>query len=71
MPVKGNPPCKTEIPQPREKTLIKSQGLNPDNWLIYKKVTNELHLVHCSTDATQIIVNRRREHTRTKIFSTS
>ncbi|WP_176543300.1 DUF6906 family protein [Bacillus cereus] len=44
-------------PNKREKILIKSQGLNPDNWLIYKKVANELHLVHRFTDATRVIGN--------------
>ncbi|MEN3134533.1 hypothetical protein ABDI49_30230 [Bacillus cereus] len=41
----------------REKVLIKSHDLNPDEWLIYKKIAKELHLVHRDTKATQIIVN--------------
>lgn len=44
-------------PTKREKILIKSNGLNPDNWLIYKKVAKGLHLVHRFTYATRVIVN--------------
>ncbi|MGN4667974.1 DUF6906 family protein [Bacillus cereus group sp. MYBK234-1] len=44
-------------PTKREKMLIKSHDLNPDNWLIYKKIAKELHLVHRDTKATQVIVN--------------
>nr|WP_242475889.1 hypothetical protein [Bacillus cereus] len=45
----GNNPTK------KEKLLIKSQNLNPDNWLVYKKVDNKLHLVHRNTCTTRVI----------------
>ncbi|MDA2567378.1 hypothetical protein PDQ34_26005 [Bacillus cereus] len=44
-------------PTKREKIIIESQGLNPENWLIYKKVANELHLVHRDTKDKRIIGN--------------
>ncbi|WP_423734568.1 DUF6906 family protein [Bacillus cereus] len=37
------------------KIHIKSYNLNPDNWLIFKKVSNELHLVHRYTNKTRVI----------------
>ncbi|WP_353053736.1 DUF6906 family protein [Bacillus thuringiensis] len=42
-------------PTKREKILIKSQNLNPENWLIYKKVEGELHLVHRHTNSIRVI----------------
>ncbi|MGH0487439.1 DUF6906 family protein [Bacillus mycoides] len=44
-------------PTKREKILIKSYNLNPDNWLIYKKVDNELHLVHRYANSIRVIPN--------------
>jgi len=44
-------------PTKRENMFIKSHDLNPDEWLIYKKIDKELHLVHRDTKATQVIVN--------------
>lgn len=44
-------------PTNREKIQIKSNNLDPDNWLIYKKVEGELHLVHRYTNATRVILN--------------
>ncbi|MFI8709840.1 DUF6906 family protein [Bacillus sp. NPDC077411] len=44
-------------PTKKQKMLIKLNNLNPDNWLIYKKVDGELHLVHRYTNATRIISN--------------
>ncbi|MEN3130815.1 DUF6906 family protein [Bacillus albus] len=46
-----------KTPTKREKMLIKSHDLNPDEWLIYKKVAKGLHLVHRDTKATQVIAN--------------
>lgn len=34
---------------------IKSYDLNPDNWLIFKKVNHELYLVHRNTNKTKVI----------------
>ncbi|WP_412675542.1 DUF6906 family protein [Bacillus mycoides] len=42
-------------PTKKEKIHIKSYNLNPDRWLIYKKVSNELHLIHRYTNATRVI----------------
>ncbi|MBW3491812.1 hypothetical protein [Bacillus sp. FDAARGOS_1420] len=44
-------------PTKRERIYIKSYDLNPDNWLIFKKVSNELHLVHRYTNTTKVIPN--------------
>ncbi|EMK2594082.1 hypothetical protein V8U20_001005 [Bacillus cereus] len=44
-------------PNKREKILIKSQGLKPDEWLIYKKVANEYYLAHRVTGDTRVIAN--------------
>ncbi|WP_176519726.1 DUF6906 family protein [Bacillus toyonensis] len=42
-------------PTKKEKMHIKSCNLNPDNWLIFKKMNNELHLVHRYTNSTKVI----------------
>ncbi|AGE80864.1 MULTISPECIES: DUF6906 family protein [Bacillus cereus group] len=39
----------------REKMHLKSYKLNPDNWLIFKKVDGELHLVHRHTNSIRVI----------------
>ncbi|CUB54273.1 hypothetical protein BN2127_JRS10_02679 [Bacillus subtilis] len=39
----------------REKTHLKSYSLNSDNWLVFKKVDGEIHLVHRYTSATRVI----------------
>lgn len=44
-------------PTKRERIHIQSYDLNPDNWLIFKKVSNELHLVHRYTNTTKVIPN--------------
>ncbi|WP_197059922.1 DUF6906 family protein [Bacillus sp. UNC322MFChir4.1] len=44
-------------PTKKQKVLIESYNLNPNNWLIYKKVDNELHLIHRNTFATRVILN--------------
>lgn len=44
-------------PTKKQKMLIKSNNLNPESWLIYKKVDGELHLVHRYTSATHVILN--------------
>ncbi|WP_430981789.1 DUF6906 family protein, partial [Bacillus thuringiensis] len=36
-------------PNKREKIHIQLHDLNPQDWLIYKKVNKELHLVHRTT----------------------
>ncbi|MGE6551275.1 DUF6906 family protein [Bacillus mycoides] len=44
-------------PNKREKIHIQSYKLNPEHWLIFKKVSGEMHLVHRFTSATRIIPN--------------
>lgn len=42
-------------PTKRQKQSIKEFGLNPDNWLIFKAIEGNLHLVHRETGTTKII----------------
>ncbi|MED1404521.1 hypothetical protein P4U07_17125 [Bacillus mycoides] len=42
-------------PTKKEKIHINSYNLNPVQWLIFKKVSNELHLIHRYTNATRVI----------------
>ncbi|EFV78985.1 hypothetical protein HMPREF1013_00869 [Bacillus sp. 2_A_57_CT2] len=42
-------------PTRNQKKALLSVGLNPANWLIYKKINGELHLVHRETGTTRII----------------
>ncbi|EJR68165.1 hypothetical protein IIO_00484 [Bacillus cereus VD115] len=44
-------------PTKKEKMHIESYNLNSDQWLIFKKVSNELHLVHRYTNTTKVIPN--------------
>ncbi|WP_439328613.1 DUF6906 family protein [Bacillus cereus] len=44
-------------PTKRRKMPIKSYNLNADNWLIYKKISEGLHVVHRYANATRVIVN--------------
>ncbi|WP_179885253.1 DUF6906 family protein [Bacillus cereus] len=44
-------------PTKREKIHINSYNLNADRWLIFKKVNNELHLLHRYTNTTKVIPN--------------
>ncbi|MGH1133560.1 DUF6906 family protein [Bacillus mycoides] len=44
-------------PTKKEKIYIKSYHLDPENWLIFKKANNELHLVHRDTNTTKVIPN--------------
>ncbi|WP_176524630.1 DUF6906 family protein [Bacillus pseudomycoides] len=44
-------------PTKKEKLHIKSYNLNPENWLIFKKVDGQLHLLHRNTFAKRIIPN--------------
>ncbi|WP_176519069.1 DUF6906 family protein [Bacillus thuringiensis] len=44
-------------PTKKEKVHIKSYNLNPDNWLIFKKVSNQLYLLHRYTNVTKVIPN--------------
>ncbi|MDK2824533.1 MAG: hypothetical protein PWP71_2451 [Clostridia bacterium] len=39
----------------KHKLLLKKKGLNPDNWLVIKKLTHELHVVHRHTNRVRII----------------
>jgi hypothetical protein len=42
-------------PTRSQKMAMKAVGLNSDNWLIFKKVHGELHLVHRETGTTRVI----------------
>lgn len=42
-------------PTKSQKIAMKTVGLNSDNWLVFKKVQGELHLVHRETGTTRII----------------
>ncbi|HHT7155019.1 MULTISPECIES: DUF6906 family protein [Bacillus cereus group] len=44
-------------PNKREKIHIQSHDLNSEDWLIYKKVNGEMHLVHRTNGATRKIPN--------------
>ena len=43
-------------PNRAQKIAMKAAGLNPDNWLIYKKTHEQLHLVHRETGTTKTIL---------------
>jgi hypothetical protein len=43
-------------PTRNEKVSIKESGLNPNNWLIYKKTHDTLQLVHRETEKTKTIL---------------
>ncbi|MEQ3599234.1 hypothetical protein ABNG30_20670 [Bacillus thuringiensis] len=50
-------------PTKKEKIHIESHNLNSDNWLIFKKLSNEMHLVHRDTNTTKVnskCINRRK-----------
>lgn len=42
-------------PTRNQKKAMQSVGLNPANWLVFKKIDSELHLVHRETGTTRII----------------
>jgi hypothetical protein len=42
-------------PSKRQRIAIKAVGLNPDNWLVFKSIEGDLHLVHRETGTTKII----------------
>jgi hypothetical protein len=42
-------------PTKKQKVAIKAVGLNPENWLVFKSINEELHLVHRETGTTKII----------------
>lgn len=42
-------------PTLRQKQLIKDAGFNPENWLVCKSTSSELHLVRRATGTTKII----------------
>lgn len=43
-------------PNRAQKLAMISVGLNPNNWLIYKKTHEQLHLVHRETGTTKTIL---------------
>jgi len=42
-------------PTKKQKIHIKSYGLNPDNWLIYKNAGDQVSLIHRFTGTTRKI----------------
>lgn len=42
-------------PTLRQKMLIKDAGFNPENWVVCKSTSDELHLVYRFTSTTKII----------------
>jgi hypothetical protein len=42
-------------PTKNQKIAMKAAGLNPENWLIYKKTHETLELVHRETGTTKTI----------------
>jgi hypothetical protein len=42
-------------PNRQQQELIESSGLNPQEWLIYKKLAKEYHLVHRNSGEKQVI----------------
>ncbi len=42
-------------PTRNQKKAMDTYGLNPANWLVFKKVNSELHLVHRENGKTRII----------------
>ncbi|WP_416730273.1 DUF6906 family protein [Fictibacillus sp. JL2B1089] len=42
-------------PNRKQQDHIKSMGLNPDNWLISKKLNEEILLVHRETGTKKVI----------------
>lgn len=45
-----------KTPTRRQKEEIKAAGLNPENWLIFKKTHDTLQLVHRETGTTKTIL---------------
>lgn len=43
-------------PTLRQKIAIKWAGLNPNNWLVFKNLPDELHIVHRQTGRTKVIL---------------
>jgi hypothetical protein len=42
-------------PTKKQKEAIKKARLNPDNWLVVKNLTNELHIVHRTSGKQKVI----------------
>jgi hypothetical protein len=42
-------------PTLNQKKLIKGAGLNPEDWLIVKNLSNELHIAHRNTKSKRTI----------------
>ncbi|WP_177177298.1 hypothetical protein [Bacillus sp. MUM 116] len=43
-------------PTRSQKEAIKAAGLNPENWLIFKKSHSEMRLIHRETGTTKTIL---------------
>ncbi len=48
-------------PNKRQKLAIKAHNLNHGNWLVFKDLGDELHLVHRLTGSTRIIASYSTE----------
>lgn len=46
-----------KAPNKRQKLAIKAYGLNHGNWLVFKVIDDQLHLVHRLTGTTKIIIS--------------
>lgn len=42
-------------PTRNQKKAVFAAGLNPNNWLVFKKKDNELHLVHKETGTIRVV----------------
>jgi hypothetical protein len=42
-------------PNRQQQVIIKSNGLNPHEWLIYKKLAKEYHLINRKSGKKQVI----------------
>lgn len=42
-------------PNKKQKIAMKEAKLNPSNWLVFKNLGNQLHLINRSTNKTRVI----------------
>lgn len=45
-----------KAPTRRQKQAMVTSGLNPNHWLVYKKKSDYLHIVHRETGTTKMII---------------
>jgi len=44
-----------KVPQKKDKIAMSKVGLNHENWLVFKRVDNMIHIVHRQTGQTKIV----------------